>query len=288
MEISVVTQIFAALAQEARLAALRRLIAAGANGLPAGDLAHALGIPPSTASFHLAALERAGLLQSTRQGRQVRYAVRFATLRALLVFLADLCRADGPSVWDDLSVLLPPEQELPAMTPAFNVLFLCTRNSARSLMAEAILASIGQGRFRAWSAGSEPADEPMPDVIEKLRAFGHDTAALRPKSWHVFTGPDAPQMDFVIALCDVLDGQLCPDFGDAALTAAWPLPDPAKYAGSAAERSALLNELYASLRRRLEIFASLPFAALDRIATRARLDDIGAGPTRIYARTRED
>ena len=123
------------------------------------------------------------------------------------------------------------------MTPAFNVLFLCTRNSARSIMAEAILQKIGGSRFRAYSAGSDPIAEPNPEVIAKLRAFGHDTDGLRSKSWHEFTGPNAPRMDFVITLCDTLEGPVCPDFGDLAVTGAWPLPDPAKFTGSAVERS---------------------------------------------------
>ena len=164
------------------------------------------------------------------------------------------------------------------MTPAFNVLFLCTRNSARSIMAEAILQTVGDGRFHAFSAGSDPAEAPLPAAIEKLRLLGHPTERLHSKSWAVFTGPDAPRMDFVIALCDVLQGRVCPDFGDAAITAAWPLPDPAKFSGSAAEISTMLNETYASLRRRLEIFVSLPFVSLDRMALRARLDELGAGP----------
>jgi len=160
------------------------------------------------------------------------------------------------------------------MTPAFTVLFLCTKNSARSIMAEAILARIGAGRFNAYSAGSDPAAAPMPEVLAKLQALGHD----------VFTGPDAPRVDFVIALCDTLDNQICPDFGDKAVTGSWPMPDPAKFSGSAAERSTLLNELYASLRRRIEIFISLPFATLDRLALRARLDEIGEGPVGVLAR----
>jgi len=117
----------------------------------------------------------------------------------------------------------------------------------------------------------------MPEVLEKLSALGHDVSTLRSKSWHEFIGPQAPRMDFVIALCDTLDGQLCPDFGDKAITGAWPLPDPAKFSGSTAEQSTVLNELYASLHRRLSIFVSLPFASLDRMAARARLDEIGSG-----------
>ncbi len=164
------------------------------------------------------------------------------------------------------------------MTPAFNVLFLCTHNSARSIMAEAILERLGHGRFRAYSAGSDPNAAPNPDVLAKLAAFGHDTTRLRSKSWNEFAGPDAPRMDFVITLCDEPDGQVCPDFGAIAVTASWPLPDPAKFTGSAVERSAMLNELYAGLHRRIEIFTALPFASLDRIALKTRLDELGSGP----------
>ncbi len=286
MEIDSAVEIFAALAQGSRLAALRLLIARGPSGLPAGDIADRLGLPASTASFHLSALERAGLVQSTRQGRQMIYAARFVALRALLAFLTESCCAGRPELCGDLARLLPSiPEETTAMTPAFNVLFLCTRNSARSIMAEAILMRVGGGRFRAYSAGSDPAEDPMPEVLAKLRALGHDVSGLHCKSWDVFTGPDAPRMDFVIALCDTLDNQACPDFGDKAVTGAWPMPDPAKFTGNAAERSTMLNELYGSLRRRIEIFVSLPFATLDRMALHARLDEIGEGPVGALART---
>jgi arsenate reductase len=286
MEIDSAVEIFAALAQGSRLAALRLLIERGPSGLPAGDIADRLGLPASTASFHLSALERAGLVQSTRQGRQMIYAVRFVALRELLAFLTESCCAGRPEMCGDMMRLLPSiPEEATTMTPAFNVLFLCTRNSARSIMAEAILTRVGGGRFRAYSAGSEPADEPMAEVLAKLRALGHDVSGLHCKSWDVFTGADAPRMDFVIALCDTLDNQACPDFGDKAVTGAWPMPDPAKFTGNAAERSTMLNELYASLRRRIEIFTSLPFATLDRMALHARLDEIGEGPVGALART---
>jgi protein-tyrosine-phosphatase/DNA-binding transcriptional ArsR family regulator len=278
MELGDAVQILAALAQESRLGAMRLLIAEGPRGLPAGELADRLGMPASTSSFHLSALERAGLVQSTRQGRQIIYAARFIALRELLAFLTEACCGGQPELCGDLARLLPPlPDEEQGMTAAFNVLFLCTHNSARSIIAEAILQRIGGGRFRAYSAGSAPIAEPNPEVIAKLRALGLDTAGLRSKSWHEFTGPDAPRMDFVITLCDTLDGQVCPDFGKLAVTAAWPLPDPAKFTGSGIERSTMLNELYASLRRRIEIFISLPFASLDRIAMKARLDEIAGG-----------
>ena len=279
MESSEAAAAFAALSVDTRLNLLRLLMAQGASGMAAGDLASRLGLPASTTSFHLAALERAGLTQSTRQGRQIIHAARIAGLRHLLAFLTETCCGGRPELCGDIARLLPPvpDKDL-GMTPAFNVLFLCTHNSARSIMAEAIVQKFGAGRFRAWSAGSDPIAEPNPEVIAKLRAFGHDTDGLRSKSWHEFTGPSAPQMDFVITLCDTVDGAVCPDFGGLAVTGAWPLPDPTKFSGSAVERSSMLNEIYADLRRRIEILAALPFASLDRVAIKARLDEIGGGP----------
>lgn len=283
MESKDAAPILAALAQDTRLSLVRLLMAAGASGLPAGEIARRLAVAPSTLSFHLAALERAGLILATREGRSIRYAVRFAAFRALLGFLTETCCAGRPELCGDIARLLPPfdDLETDVLTPAFNVLFLCTRNSARSIMAEAILNRFGQGRFRAFSAGSAPAGAPLPEVIEKLAALGHDTSGLASKSWDLFTGPAAPRMDFVIALCDTLDNQVCPDVGDRPITAAWPLPDPAKFTGNAAERQTLLNELYASLRRRIDLFMSLPFETLDRLALTDRLGEIG-GPAKAW------
>lgn len=266
---------FTAIGQPTRLELLRTLLAAGPSGIAAGDVALRLGVPSSTLSFHLRALEHAGLIAATRQGRSLIYAARIAELRELIAFLVDACCDHQPERCGDLHRLFDLPREKNPMPAAFNVLFLCTRNSARSIMAEAILGKIGEGRFQAFSAGSDPAAEgPMPEVIQQLKALGHDVSALRSKDWSEFTGPGAPAMDFVIALCDTLAGQDCPDFGERAITASWPLPDPAKFAGNTAERATLLNELYASLRRRLEVFASLPFASLDRLALRARLDEL--------------
>ena len=288
METKDASQIFAALSQETRLAVLRLLIAAGPTGLPAGEIAEKLGLPGSTTSFHLSALERAGLTQFTRQRRQIVHAVRIHALRDLMLFLSETCCGGRPELCGDLTRLIPVPQpmEPPAMVPAFNVLFLCTRNSARSIMAEAILQAVGGGRFNAYSAGSKPAAAPMPDVLDRLRALGHDVAKLHTKSWIDFMRPDAPRFDFVIALCDVLHGQQCPDFGDKAVTGAWPLPDPASFTGHATERVLLLNELYASLRRRIEIFINLPFATLDRMALKARLDEIAEAAPAAVARSR--
>ena len=159
-----------------------------------------------------------------------------------------------------------------------HVLILCTHNSARSVLAEGMLNHLARqaGRdIRAHSAGSAPSGRINPLALEALRKAGVDVAGVRSKRWDEFTGPDAPRMDFVITLCDVLQGQHCPDFGDKPVTGAWPLPDPAKFAGSAVEHAIMINELYGMIRRRLDIFVNLPYASLDRMALKKRLDEIG-------------
>jgi protein-tyrosine-phosphatase/DNA-binding transcriptional ArsR family regulator len=287
METDDAARLFGALAQESRLGVLRLLLARGATGIAAGELVDQLGTPASTMSFHLSALERAGLVSATRQGRQIIYAVRIAALRELLTFLTEACCGGHPELCGDLGYLLPVSpEESSSMTPAFNVLFVCTHNSARSIMAEAILAKVGGSRFRAYSAGSDPSTEPMPEVIDKLGALGHDVSGLHSKSWSLFTGPDAPRMDFLITLCDTENDQACPDFGDRVVTGAWSLPDPAKFTGSNVERAALLNELYAGIYRRIMIFINLPFDKLERMALKVRLDEIGVGPVGTLERAR--
>jgi ArsR family transcriptional regulator, arsenate/arsenite/antimonite-responsive transcriptional repressor / arsenate reductase (thioredoxin) len=268
---------FAALGQGTRLDLLRALLDAGPNGLAAGEVAARLSVPASTLSFHLRALDQAGLIAATRQGRSLLYAVQFARLRALLAFLAEACCGGEPDRCGDLSRMLDTitREKNTMAQPAFNVLFLCTHNSARSIIAEAILDKIGRPRFEGWSAGSDPRpDGPLPEVMTLLKTLGHDVSELRSKSWNELSGPNAPRMDFVITLCDTLHGQTCPDFGETTVTGAWPLPDPSKFSGSVAERATLLNEVYAGLRRRLEAFTSLPIASLDRMALKARIDEL--------------
>jgi protein-tyrosine-phosphatase/DNA-binding transcriptional ArsR family regulator len=276
MEAKAAASGFAVLAQETRLRLVRALATSGATGMSAGEVANHLRVAPSTLSFHLAALEQSGLVRSTRQGRHIIYAVRFAGLRALLSFLTETCCAGRPELCGDLARLLPDDiDEERIMEPAFNVLFVCSRNSARSIMAEAILQKVGRGRFNAYSAGSDPAPVPMPEVLARLAMMGHDVSHLHSKSWKEFTGPDAPRMDFVLTLCDTREGEDCPDLGERPITATWPFPDPAKFTGSEVERLVLLNQIYGMIRRRLEAFISLPFGTLERIALKARLDELG-------------
>ena len=262
-----------------RLAAVRHLLAVHPQSLPAGEIARLCDVPHNTMSTHLGILNRAGLISVEKDGRAMNYRADVAGFRGLLEFLSRDCCNGRPELCGtafDLpleSIAAEPTEKF--MAPAFNVLFLCTQNSARSIIAEALLEKIGRGRFRAYSAGSAPAREPMPEVIERLTALGHDVSHLHSKSWDEFKGPHAPRMDFIIALCDAPNNQFCPDFGAQFVTGAWPLPDPAQFSGSATERTTLLNELYAMIRRRIEIFTSLPFDSLDRMAIKARLDEIG-------------
>jgi arsenate reductase len=270
---------FGSLAQPTRLAAVRHLLAVHPQSLPAGEIARLCEVPHNTMSTHLGILSRAGLISVEKDGRSMNYRADVTGFRGLLDFLSRDCCNGRPELCGDAFELpletVAAEPRGKFMTPAFNVLFLCTQNSARSIIAEALLEKIGRGRFRAYSAGSSPARQPLPEVIDRLKALGHDVTHLHSKSWDEFKGPDAPRMDFIIALCDAPNGQFCPDFDSQFVTGAWPLPDPAEFKGSPTERTTLLNELYAMIRRRLEIFTSLPFDSLDRMAIKARLDEIG-------------
>jgi arsenate reductase len=268
----------ASLAQVTRLSAFRHLIAAHPATLPAGEIARLCDVPHNTMSTHLGILARAGLVTAERQGRVMNYRANLGGLRGLVGFLMRDCCEGRPELCGDLSRLLsdvPDDTEERVMKPGFNVLFLCIHNSARSIMAEALLQKIGRQKFHVYSAGSEPADKPLPEVIDRLKVLGHDVSKLRCKSWKEFTGPDAPRMDFVIGLCDTVQGQFCPEMSESFITTAWPLPDPAKFTGPPSERATLLNELYGMIRRRIEIFTSLPFPSLDKLALKARLDEIG-------------
>ena len=157
----------------------------------------------------------------------------------------------------------------------YNVLFLCTGNSARSILAEAILNRDGKGRFRAFSAGSQPKGEPNPHALTLLRTAGYDVSALRSKSWNEFAQPGAPQLDFVFTVCDNAAGEACPFWPGQPMTAHWGIPDPAAATGTEAEIGAAFNDAYRMLKRRIELFLALPIDKLDRMVLGARLKDIG-------------
>ena len=159
----------------------------------------------------------------------------------------------------------------------YNVLFLCTGNSARSILAEVILNRAGKGRFRAFSAGSQPKHHVNPHTLDLLRHLGHDTSQLRSKSWSEFAVAGAPELDFVFTVCDNAAGEACPFWPGQPMTAHWGIPDPAAAEGSEAEIAAAFNDAYRMLERRIELFLALPIDKLDNMVLTRRLKDIGAG-----------
>lgn len=161
------------------------------------------------------------------------------------------------------------------MGTSFTVLFLCTGNSARSIMAEAILNRRGQDHFQAFSAGSHPKGEIHPNAIAALQKAGLSTQGLRSKSWDEFSGPDAPALDFVFTLCDDAAGEACPHWPGQPMTAHWGLPDPAAVTGSEAIKHLAFADAFRMLDNRIGIFTALPLKNLDRLSLQNRLDAIG-------------
>jgi len=158
---------------------------------------------------------------------------------------------------------------------AFNVLFLCTHNSARSVIAECILNRLGRGRFRGFSAGSSPRGEVHPYALDLLREMDYDTSHLRSKSWDEFAGPEAPALDFVFTVCDNAANEVCPIWPGQPMTAHWGLPDPSAATGTEAERRFAFADTHRMLFQRISIFSNLPIDSLDKLSLQKRLDDIG-------------
>lgn len=159
--------------------------------------------------------------------------------------------------------------------PVFNVLFLCTGNSARSILAESLLNQLGKGRFRAFSAGSRPAGRVNPFALELLEKNHFPTGELRSKSWDEFAQPDAPPLDFVVTVCDNAAGEVCPVWAAQPMTAHWGIPDPTAVEGSDDVKRHAFVEAMSQLQRRLSAFVSLPFHTLDNLKLQQAVRDIG-------------
>lgn len=162
----------------------------------------------------------------------------------------------------------------------YNVLFLCTGNSARSIIAEAILNRVGQGRFKAYSAGSHPKGEVHPYTIQLLKGLNYNTDFARSKNWDEFAAPGAPAMDFVFTVCDSAAAESCPVWPGQPMTAHWGIPDPAAAEGTEAERHLAFDDAYRMLNNRISIFVSLPMSSIDKLALQKRLDQIGRDTTK--------
>jgi arsenate reductase len=157
----------------------------------------------------------------------------------------------------------------------FNVLFLCTGNSARSIMAESLINRLGRGSFKGYSAGSQPAGEVHPKAIELLRRFNYVTDELRSKDWNEFSEPGAPEMDFVFTVCDRAGAETCPVWPGQPMTAHWGIPDPAAVEGDEVTQMNAFRTAFRELENRIKIFVSLPISSLDRLRLQEQLDEIG-------------
>jgi protein-tyrosine-phosphatase len=161
------------------------------------------------------------------------------------------------------------------VTEPYTVLFLCSGNSARSIMAEAILNKLGAGKFRAFSAGSQPKGQVHPETVRLLRSLGYEMSGFRSKSWHEFGKPGAPPLDFAFTVCDNAAGETCPLWPGQPMTAHWGVPDPADAKGTDAEIALAFKDAYRMLNQRIGIFTSLPLRSLDKLTVRNKLREIG-------------
>jgi protein-tyrosine-phosphatase/DNA-binding transcriptional ArsR family regulator len=251
-----------------RLAVFRLLMRFAPQGVRPTEIAQALDLKPNTLSHHLSDLEQAGLIAATRAGRSLFYAVRLDQLSDLLAYLVtDLGRA-RPDITPELKAF-------PMTDRPWNVLFICSGNSARSIFAEALLREAGKGRFNAFSAGTKPGTTLNPHAVEVLARAGLDVSGLRSKHVTEFERADAPRMDFVFTVCDTAAAEECSPWPGQPLTAHWGVPDPVKATGTEGEKALAFATAFATLRRRILAFAALPMAELEKVALQGQLDQIG-------------
>lgn len=266
-------EMFASLSQSTRLDAYRLLARYLPYGLPAGDVARLLGVPHNTMSSHLNVLERVGLVTSRREGRLIVYAAKVSKLSGLFnVMLSEMQGAGDATQREPGFAQRRPVLESSA---EYSVLILCSGNSARSIMAEAILNREGRGRFHVFSAGSRPKGKPHPKAISLLSSFGYETENLHSKSWDQFAGPQAETMDFIITVCDKAAGESCPSWPGHPLQVHWGIPDPADADGSDHQQQTAFLDAYRLLTARLTAFVNLPIESLDLASLKTKLAEIG-------------
>lgn len=266
--------ILAVLGHPHRLDLFRLLMRRYPDRVPAGELAASLGIKASTMSTYLAALQRVGLVAQERSGTSLLYSIDMANVRQVFGYLfADCCRGrpDLCLPFDTGPVPMP----VPTKDRKYNVLFICTGNSARSIFAETLLRDMAGDRFTVFSAGTKPYSELNPFALKVLRDKGHDTSALRAKNVSEFSGPDAPGLDFVFTVCNQAANEDCPAWEGQPISGHWGMPDPVKVTGTDAEKSLAFQHAYGALKHRIEAFTALPVESLDRIALQSAVDEIG-------------
>ena len=272
MEIEPASHAFATLGHPGRLAVFRLLMRFAPQGARPTEMAEALAMKQNTLSHHLSDLAQAGLVRVARQGRSLFYSVDLERAEALIGYLALDVGRGRPNL---LAPLVAARKETAMRETDFDVLFICSGNSARSIFAEALLRDLGKGRFRSFSAGTRPNSALNPFALDVLRRNGHDVADLRSKHISEFQTDDSPAMDFVFTVCDTAAAEECPPWPGQPITGHWGLPDPVKATGTDAEKALVFAQTYAALRRRIAAFVELPFAQLSRLSLQARVDAIG-------------
>ncbi|NOD33258.1 MULTISPECIES: MarR family transcriptional regulator [unclassified Ruegeria] len=253
-----------------RITVFRMLMRRFPDTVPAGELAAELGIKPSTMSNYLNALQRSGLVKQERSGTSLLYSIEMKNVQQMLDFLiVDCCRGRP-------DLCMPSTKGSDTMTDRkFNVLFICVGNSARSIFAESLLREIGGDRFNVYSAGTRPFSELNPFAMQVLQDKGHETSVLRSKNVSEFSGPDAPDLDFVFTVCNQAANEECPAWEGQPISGHWGMVDPVKTEGTDAEKILAFQSVYGALKRRIQAFTSLPVESLDRIALQSAVDDIG-------------
>ncbi|MEL6913777.1 MAG: helix-turn-helix domain-containing protein [Pseudomonadota bacterium] len=263
----------ATLGHPQRLAVFRLLMRRYPDRVPASELAGALALKPNTLSTYVRALMQAGLVTQERAGTSLRYAIHMDAARDTFEYLLRDCCRGRPEICSPFTAT-DLDGDSPMTDRKYNVLFICTGNSARSIFAESILRKQAGDQFVAYSAGTKPRSELNPFALEVLEQKGHDISVLSAKNVSVFQGDDAPNFDFVFTVCNQAANEECPAWTGQPVSAHWGMPDPVKVEGSDAEKSLAFQQAYGALLNRIKAFAALPIASLDRIALQKAVDDI--------------
>lgn len=272
MEINDAIQSFAALGHPDRLSVFRMLMRLAPQGGRPTEIAEALAMKQNTLSHHLSELEHCGLIRVERQGRSLHYSADLARTGGLVDYLVNDCCRGRPDVF--CPSVDPGSLDVMAKRP-FNVLFICSGNSARSIFAEAILNRTGGDRFTAYSAGTRPGSQLNPFAVEVLKRNGLETDRLRSKHVSEFETPDAPKMDFIFTVCDAAAAEECAPWPGQPITAHWGVPDPVKATGTEAEKGLAFAKAFSELNRRIMAFSALSIEQLDRVALQRSVDSIG-------------
>ncbi len=256
-----------------RLALFRLLMRRYPDRVPATELALALDLKPNTLSTYIGALMHAGLVTQERVGTSLRYSIHVDAVRETFDYLLRDCCRGRPDICSPFTSF-DFDGDSTMTERKYNVLFICTGNSARSIFAESILRNEAGDRFVAYSAGTKPRSELNPFALEVLEQKGHDISVLEAKNVSVFQKEGAPDFDFVFTVCNQAANEECPAWTGQPVSAHWGMPDPVKVEGTNAKKSLAFQQAYGALLNRIKIFTALPIASLDRIALQKAVDDI--------------